>query len=89
MLTLQGVIPPVPTPFTKQGDLDTDTLKQLLTRLEPQVDGFLILGSTGEAALLTETERHTGFRGGSRGCPHDQTAAGRDRRRGDAAGSGA
>ena len=57
MLSLSGIIPPVPTPFTKQGDLDTDALKQLLRRLEPQVDGFLILGSTGEAALLTETER--------------------------------
>lgn len=57
MLTLQGIIPPVPTPFTRQGDLDTDALKQLLQRLEPQVDGFLILGSTGEAAFLTEAER--------------------------------
>ncbi len=61
MLPLQGVIPPVPTPFTQQGDLDTEALKQLLTRLEPDVDGFLILGSTGEAAFLTEAERRQVF----------------------------
>ena len=57
MLTLQGVIPPVPTPFTQTGDLDTGALERLLTKLEPQVDGFLILGSNGEAAFLTEAER--------------------------------
>ncbi len=57
MLTLQGVIPPVPTPFTQTGDLDTGALEQLLTKLEPLVDGFLILGSNGEAAFLSEAER--------------------------------
>lgn len=61
MLPLQGVIPPVPTPFTQQGDLDTEVLKQLLQRLEPDVDGFLVLGSTGEAAFLTEAERRQVF----------------------------
>lgn len=61
MLPLQGVIPPVPTPFSQQGDLDTDALKLLLRQLEPIVDGFLILGSTGEAAFLTEAERRQVF----------------------------
>lgn len=57
MITLKGIIPPVPTPFTQTGDVDTDALQKLLQRLEPEVDGFLILGSNGEAALLTEAER--------------------------------
>jgi 4-hydroxy-2-oxoglutarate aldolase len=61
MLTLQGIIPPVPTPFTKQGDVDTGTLQALLRRLEPNVDGFLILGSNGEAAFLSEAERRQVF----------------------------
>lgn len=61
MLTLQGVIPPVPTPFTQQGDLDTGALERLLASLEPQVDGFLILGSNGEAAFLSEAERKQVF----------------------------
>lgn len=56
-MTLQGIIPPVPTPFTRTGDLDTDALGRLLQRLEPDVDGFLVLGSNGEAAFLSEGER--------------------------------
>lgn len=56
-MTLQGIIPPVPTPFTQAGDVDTDALQQLLQGLEPDVDGFLILGSNGEAAFLSEEER--------------------------------
>ncbi len=57
MVTLQGIIPPVPTPFTQSGDVDTDALGRLLRRLEPKVDGFLVLGSTGEAAFLSDPER--------------------------------
>ena len=57
MINLQGIIPPVPTPFTRTGDVDTAALQELLQRLEPQVDGFLLLGSNGEAAFLTEAER--------------------------------
>ncbi len=57
MVTLQGIIPPVPTPFTHTGDVDTGALERLLRRLEPTVDGFLILGSTGEAAFLSDAER--------------------------------
>jgi 4-hydroxy-2-oxoglutarate aldolase len=51
-MNLQGIIPPVPTPFTKTGALDLGALKDLLRALEPHVDGFLILGSTGEATAL-------------------------------------
>lgn len=61
MLTLQGIIPPVPTPFNKQGDVDTGALQAMLRRLEPDVDGFLILGSNGEAAFLSEAERRQVF----------------------------
>jgi 4-hydroxy-2-oxoglutarate aldolase len=55
--TLHGIIPPVPTPFTRSGDLDLNGLQSLLTALEPLVDGFLILGSNGEAVYLSEEER--------------------------------
>ena len=57
MVTLQGIIPPVPTPFTQSGDVDTGALERLLRQLEPDVDGFLGLGSTGEAAFLSDAER--------------------------------
>jgi len=56
-MNLQGIIPPVPTPFTKTGALDLGALKDLLRALEPHVDGFLILGSNGEAVYLSEEER--------------------------------
>jgi dihydrodipicolinate synthase/N-acetylneuraminate lyase len=54
---LTGIIPPVPTPFKQNGDLDTDSLQQLIAQLEPHVDGFLILGSNGEVPYLEEFER--------------------------------
>lgn len=57
MKMLSGIIPPVPTPFSSQGDLDTESLKTLIAKLEPEVDGLLILGSNGEAAYLSEEER--------------------------------
>ena len=56
-ITLSGIIPPVPTPFTKTGDLDLDALQKLIRALEPSVDGFVILGSNGEAIYLSEEER--------------------------------
>jgi len=61
MLSLQGVIPPVPTPFTRDGEVDTAALQRMLRQLEPDVDGFLILGSNGEAAFLSEAERRRVF----------------------------
>jgi 4-hydroxy-2-oxoglutarate aldolase len=53
----KGIIPPVPTPFKLNGDLDTDSLQKLIAQLEPHVDGFLILGSNGEVPYLEEVER--------------------------------
>ncbi len=55
--TFSGIIPPVPTPFTKAGELDLDALQKLIGALEPFVNGFVILGSNGEAAFLSEEER--------------------------------
>ncbi len=54
---LKGLFPPVPTPFKKDGSLDLPALQNLIAWLEPNVDGFLILGSNGEAAYLDEAER--------------------------------
>ncbi|WMT57678.1 dihydrodipicolinate synthase family protein [Truepera radiovictrix] len=56
-MTLQGIFPPLPTPFTAAGELDLDGLQGLIAALEPLVDGFLVLGSNGEAVYLTEAER--------------------------------
>ena len=56
-MTLRGIIPPLPTPFDSEGAFDAEAQKQLIQALEPNVDGFLILGSNGEAAFLSEAER--------------------------------
>ena len=53
----KGIIPPVVTPFTASGDLDLKALQDTMNWLEPQVDGFLILGSNGEVPYLSESER--------------------------------
>lgn len=50
-------MPPLPTPFTDTGALDTAAIDVLVEALEPYVDGFLLLGSTGEAVYLDERER--------------------------------
>ena len=47
----------MPTPFKKDGSLDLPALQSLITWLEPNVDGFLVLGSNGEVAYLEEAER--------------------------------
>jgi 4-hydroxy-2-oxoglutarate aldolase len=54
---LTGLFPPLPTPFKKDGSLDLVSLQELIRLLEPDVDGFLILGSNGEVAYLSEDER--------------------------------
>jgi 4-hydroxy-2-oxoglutarate aldolase len=53
----KGIIPPVVTPFTRTGALDLEALQETIAWLEPQVDGFLILGSNGEVPYLEEAER--------------------------------
>ena len=68
----KGLIPPVPTPFTKSGELDVSALQALVKGLEPQVDGFLILGSNGEAVFLSEEERRTVLEAAREVIPRDK-----------------
>ena len=52
-----GVFAPIPTPFDGNGQFDLQRLRVLFARwLASPLDGFVILGSTGEAALLDEDE---------------------------------
>jgi 4-hydroxy-2-oxoglutarate aldolase len=59
MREIRGILPPVPTPFAPDGSFAPDAFTRLLRALEPEVDGFLVLGSNGEAAFLDESERRT------------------------------
>jgi 4-hydroxy-2-oxoglutarate aldolase len=57
MTILQGVYPPVLTPF-QGGEVASDRLAANLARLNSHpVSGYVVLGSTGEFPLLTEGEK--------------------------------
>lgn len=55
---LSGVVPPVVTPLTPDAEIDRASLVRLVdTLLAAGVDGLFLLGSTGEAAFLTDAQR--------------------------------
>lgn len=53
-LTLTGVIPPMITPLTREGEVDQIATERLVAHLiEGGVDGIFVLGSSGEGPWLT------------------------------------
>jgi len=57
-LTIRGIIPPMLTPFTEEGELDEAAHVRNLKRWErDELGGYLVLGSNGETPFLTETEK--------------------------------
>ncbi|MCC9154592.1 dihydrodipicolinate synthase family protein [Streptomyces parvulus] len=57
---LHGVIPPVITPLTPAGDVDTGSVRRLAEHLiGAGVHGLFLLGSSGETAYLTDAQRLT------------------------------
>ncbi|MFD7814411.1 dihydrodipicolinate synthase family protein [Streptomyces sp. NPDC059785] len=55
---LTGVVPPVCTPLTPEGEVDVDSLVALVDHLVAGgVHGLFVLGSTSEAAYLTDARR--------------------------------
>jgi 4-hydroxy-tetrahydrodipicolinate synthase len=57
---LRGLWVPVVTPFTADDDVDVDALARLAGRLlDDGATGLVVLGTTGEPATLTATERRT------------------------------
>jgi 4-hydroxy-2-oxoglutarate aldolase len=56
-MVLTGVFAPLPTPFDEAGDLDLVRLRTAIPRwLASSLSGFLVLGTNGEAGLLTDDE---------------------------------
>ena len=48
------------TPFTPAGEIDTEALRGLLRfHVESETDGLCVLGTTGEASVMTMAERET------------------------------
>ena len=54
---MHGVIPPMVTPFKKNGDLDEKGLRTLVRFLDNKVDGIFICGSYGSGPLMDLEER--------------------------------
>ena len=53
-----GVYPAMPTPFSRNGDLDETGLRDMVSYYEGTgVNGLLALGTAGEFAMLSERER--------------------------------
>ncbi|MBW3086889.1 4-hydroxy-tetrahydrodipicolinate synthase [Austwickia sp. TVS 96-490-7B] len=56
--SFSGVIPPLVTPLTRDGDLDVPSLERLVARLlEAGVHGIFALGSSGEVAFFDDELR--------------------------------
>ena len=56
-MSLSGLITALATPFKVDGSLDSDAWQRLLhLQLEAGVDGVVVAGSTGEAAMLSDAE---------------------------------
>ena len=55
---LEGCFPPIPTPFDTDGRVDHDNLALNLEKWQKtSLNGFLVLGSNGEAVLLKREEK--------------------------------
>jgi 4-hydroxy-tetrahydrodipicolinate synthase len=51
------VLTAIVTPFNKRGQVDIDAAKRLLKYIQPQCDGVVVAGSTGEGPTLTDKEK--------------------------------
>ncbi|MEO5817495.1 MAG: dihydrodipicolinate synthase family protein [Gemmatimonadaceae bacterium] len=59
MIALNGILAPVVTPFAESGDLALDGFgRNIRAHLAAGCIGVVVTGSTGEAALLDDTERN-------------------------------
>jgi 4-hydroxy-2-oxoglutarate aldolase len=57
-ISLEGVFPPIPTPFDSQGDVAIDALVENLERWNQfDLSGYVVLGSNGEGGYLGEDEK--------------------------------
>lgn len=53
-----GIFPPLATPFLEDGDLDLNSLKENIKRLNKTgLSGYVVLGSNGEYVYLNKEER--------------------------------
>ena len=53
-MAVKGVLPVIPTPL-RDDRFDQASFQRLLAHMLPYVDGYTLLGSTGEAPSLSST----------------------------------
>ncbi len=58
MIKLQGIFPPIATPFDRNGDLYPAKVEHNITKLNKTgLSGYVVCGSTGESVFLTTDEK--------------------------------
>lgn len=72
-LKLEGVFPPIPTPFDAGGNLLVDKLKSNIALWnETRLHGYVVLGSNGEAVMLTDSEKAKVWEAARQAIPRDK-----------------
>jgi 4-hydroxy-2-oxoglutarate aldolase len=70
---LSGIHPPIPTPFDEQGEVLYDALTSNLARWQSYgLAGYVLLGSNGEAAYLSEQEKRRVLEHARDAIPNDR-----------------
>lgn len=72
-LKLEGVFPPIPTPFDADGNLLIAKVKSNIALWNKTgLHGYVVLGSNGEAVMLTDAERATLWQAAREAIPRDK-----------------
>lgn len=72
MNTIEGLLPVIPTPFLN-GAFDEISMRRFMDQFLPWLDGYTLLGSTGEAPSLTTAERMRIAESAMAATPPDKT----------------
>ncbi len=59
-MKLQGIFPPITTPFDYEGNIYTAKIQHNVEKWNrTALSGYVVMGSTGESVMLTEAEKYT------------------------------
>jgi 4-hydroxy-2-oxoglutarate aldolase len=73
VVSLEGVFPPIPTPFDSQGEVAVEALVGNLARWNRYgLSGYVVLGSNGEAGFLDDGEKMRVWQAAREAIPTDR-----------------